>query len=72
MIQKELSIYIFIFLFLSLGMHFSAWVDHPLVHLESLASSSLGVWHPLFITFIVYIIVLVVRVLIHSVKRVKR
>jgi hypothetical protein len=72
MIQKELSIFIFIFLFLSLGMHFSAWIDHPLVHLESLASSSLGAWHPLIITLIVYVSILFVRVLIHSVKRLKR
>jgi len=71
MVQKELSLLILIFLFLALGMHFGAWIDHPMTHIKSLSSSSFGIWHPLFITFVAYVFILVIRVLIHFVKRIK-
>ena len=71
MVQKELSLLILIFLFLALGMHFGAWIDHPMTHIKSLSSSSLGRWHPLFITLVVYIFILVIRVLIYFVKKIK-
>jgi len=62
-VKKESAIFILLFLFLSLAMHFGAWMNHPLLHIESLEKSPLGVWHPLFITFLVYLVLLIVRFL---------
>jgi len=50
-------------------MHFSAWMDHPLAHIEALPHSSLGVYHPLFLTLIVYGVIALLRGLWALIKK---
>jgi hypothetical protein len=69
-VKKESAIFILLFLFLSLAMHFGAWMNHPLLHIESLEKSPLGVWHPLYITFLVYLFVLFLRFLLKVVRKI--
>jgi len=44
-------------------MHFSIWLDHPLEHIKSLPTSSMGWWHPFLFTFLVYAFIGVIRLL---------
>ena len=60
-LKRELGIFFALSLLLALGMHFSAWVSHPVEHIEALPSSPLGVWHPLYITAGVYLLLWPVR-----------
>ncbi len=64
MIKREIKIFIFIFLFLALSVHFNAWLMHPIKHIKLLSSSSLGVWHPIYLTFIIYSIIGILRLII--------
>ena len=66
---RELKIYLALFIVLALIMHFKAWIDHPIQHLESLKDSSLGMWHPLTLTTLVYSVIGIFRLLWHFVKR---
>jgi len=68
-LAKELKIFLFLLLLLSLGMHFGAWMDHPLEHFRHLSQSSLGVWHPLFLTLILYVIILFLRGIVQLFRR---
>ncbi len=68
--QKEITIFLITFLFLALVMHFNAWIDHPIQHINSLSSSSLGTWHPIVISFLVYMVVCVGRGLISLWKKI--
>jgi len=73
--KKELILFIGLFLFLSIGMHFKQWINHPIEHLLSLESGGAfgipGLWHPFVFTFILYIAVGILRLLmrIFSTKR---
>ena len=69
MFVKELKIFIILFVILALTMHFSAWLDHPLVHLEALPNSTFGLWHPIFLTLAVYLLIGVLRVFVHLFKK---
>jgi hypothetical protein len=63
--KKEFLVFVGLFLFLAIGMHFKQWSSHPIEHLMALPSASsygLGWEHPLVYTFIVYIIVYVLRI----------
>ena len=60
-LTKELKVFVILFILLSLLMHFGAWVSHPIEHLNTLEKSSLGLWHPIFLTSIFYIIIAFVR-----------
>jgi polyferredoxin len=71
MLVKEIKYFLFLFILLALLMHFSAWVAHPISHIDALSSSSLGSWHPIVITFLVYLLVALLRVIRHLWKRVK-
>ncbi|OQX73182.1 MAG: hypothetical protein B6D59_06360 [Campylobacteraceae bacterium 4484_4] len=62
-ILKELTIFLGILILLSLGVHFKEWMDHPAEHFTSLPHSSLGLWHPLFLSFGLYLIIAVLRFL---------
>jgi len=68
-VKKESAIFILLFLFLSLAMHFGAWMNYPLLHIESLPKSQLGIWHPFYITLLVYLFVLFLRFLLKVVKK---
>lgn len=59
--KKEIFIFIGLFLFLSVGMHFKQWTSHPITHIEHLPTSQFGLFHPLYITFGVYVIVFAIR-----------
>ena len=62
-LKKEFLIYLGIFIFLSAGMHFKTWISHPLEHIQSVAESNFGAFHPLFFTFGVYLFILIIRVI---------
>jgi hypothetical protein len=68
--KKELAIFLGIFLFLALGMHHKEWLSHPIQQIESLPESSLGPWHPLYIAFGVYLVVLMLRLLIGGIGKI--
>ncbi len=67
--KKELLLYAILFVFFSIGMHFSAWTTAPVAHLEHLPQSSLGVCHPLYLSLIAYLLVLVLRGVVLLLKR---
>jgi len=69
MIKRELLLFLFLFLFLSVSVHFHAWITDPLGQIENLPGSALGPLHPLWITFGIYLLVLVVRVVLYAVKK---
>lgn len=62
--KKEIFIYIVLLIFLSLGMHMNQWISHPIEHFEHLSSSQFGPFHPLFFTFVAYLVLVVIRFLI--------
>ena len=59
--KRELFYLGAIFVLLAGAMHFGAWVDHPVAQIEALPQSSLGPWHPLYLTLAVYLVVAVIR-----------
>jgi len=66
---KEIVIFIGLFLFLALGMHMNEWISHPIAHLENLSSSKYGLFHPLYFTALVYIVLYVIRIVFSVIKR---
>jgi len=70
LIKREVIIYLIIFFVLSFIVHFDAWLDHPAMHLESLSSSSLGLFHPLYLSFVIYLIFGLLRLFITFLKRI--
>lgn len=69
--QKEGIFFFILFLFLAIGMHFDAWMHYPIKHIHNLDSSSLGIWHPLFMTFIIYLLIGIGRSVILLWKKLK-
>ena len=70
--KKQLSLFLTIFLFLTIGIHFSAWVDHPLEHLFLLSHADaygLGVIHPIIFSFIGYLIISFILWIVHFIWR---
>ncbi len=67
--KKEAAIFVAIFFVLALGMHFQAWMTHPIAQIENLPGSPLGPWHPLYITLAVYLLVVTIRLLVAGVRR---
>ncbi len=50
-------------------MHFKALIDHPIEHFKAIDTAPLGILHPFVFTFIVYLMILIVRIFIHLVRR---
>jgi hypothetical protein len=67
---KESGYFLGLFVLLSLAMHYKEWFDHPTQHVEALPSSSLGVWHPLVITFGVYLLLLMGRIFVKTMRKI--
>jgi hypothetical protein len=70
--KKEFFIFLSLFVFLAVGMHFTAWISHPIEQLQSLPTSPLGLFHPLYITFVVYLLILIGRGVVKFIKKVFR
>jgi len=68
-IGKEIVIFIGLFLFLTLGMHMQQWISHPIKHLEHLSNSQFGLFHPLYFTALVYVVVYFIRVTFSWIKK---
>ena len=68
-IKKEAAIYLALFFLLGLTVHFQACIDHPIEHIRALPSSSLGPWHPLFLTLGAYLLVGTVRLIKRGIIR---
>ena len=72
-LKRELGIYALIFVVLALIMHYKEWFSHPIKHLEALSHSELGLFHPIYLSFLVYLLIGVVRLAIMGVgKLIKR
>ncbi|MEA1983579.1 MAG: hypothetical protein U9N39_08535 [Campylobacterota bacterium] len=69
-LKKELLIFLSLFIVLAIGMHYHAWMYDPLEHIFALPSSSLGVFHPLYLTFGLYIFIGFIRLIVAFIKRV--
>jgi len=69
-LKQELLIFFALLILLALGMHFKAWIDHPITHIEALPHSTLGAWHPLYITAGVYILLTAIRLLMSLIKKI--
>jgi hypothetical protein len=67
--KKEIFIFIGLFLFLALGMHMKQWISHPIEHFEHLSTSQFGIFHPLYFTFGVYIVLFVLRKILSGIVR---
>ncbi len=67
-VVKGLTTYLILFLFLSIVVHFPQWIDNPLGHIKSLPSSSLGVWHPVVITLIIYLALSLLKAVVNFIK----
>lgn len=67
---KEIFIFIALFLFLALGMHMKHWISHPFEHFAHLSNSEFGIFHPLYFSFGVYILLYFPRTLVGFVVRV--
>jgi len=70
LIKREVIIFVIIFFVLSSVVHFDAWLDHPVMHLKALPMSSLGIFHPLYLSFIIYLIFGFLRFFIIFLKRI--
>ena len=68
--KKELTLFAVLFILLAMTMHFKACIDHPLKQIESLPDSPLGPWHPLYLTALSYLLILIVRILFVGIKRI--
>ena len=67
--KKDLKIFIGIFLVLALGMHFKAWMDHPVEHVQSLFTQGWFALHPLVITLAVFLLYVLIRAIVRFLKR---
>ena len=72
LIVREIKIFLFLFLILTLFMHFNAWIDYPIEHFNRLPHSSLGIWHPFYITMILYLLTGIIRWFIKILKHVSK
>lgn len=68
-LYREVILFVLLFVILALGMHFKAWIDHPIAHLKSLPDSPLGIWHPFVLTAVVYILIGVVRWIVGGIRK---
>ena len=68
--KQEPLIFLALFVMLALGMHFHAWIDHPLAQIKKLPNSPLGPWHPLYLTLLAYLLLWAVRLLFCGIKKI--
>ncbi len=71
-VLREIVIFAFLFLFLSIWMHYKEWLDHPMEHLKALPESQFGPLHPLLFTFVLYLIISFLRLVIHWIRKLQR
>ncbi len=67
---REALIFSAIFLLLSLAFHYEAWLDHPAGHLQALPGSPMGIWHPLWFTAGLYLLVGAVRAVVGMMRKI--
>ena len=70
-VLKEIGIYLFLFLFLCIWMHYKELLSHPIEHFKALPTAPFGILHPFVFTFVVYVVILIVRILIKAIRRIK-
>lgn len=70
-LKKELIIFFTIFVVASLIVHYSAWISHPIEHIKALSYNSMP-YHPILYTFIIYILVAVIRGIFLLIKKIIR
>ncbi len=67
--KQDLKIFIIIFFILALGMHYKAWMEHPLEQIQALFSQGWFGLHPLVITLIVFLCVITIRGIIRRIRK---
>ena len=70
--KREFKIFFLLFFFLSLSMHYSAWIDHPILHLKLLEQSTIGWVHPIVFTLVIYILIVFLRSIIKIFKSLRK
>ena len=66
---KDLKIFIGIFLVLALGMHFKAWTEHPVEHVQSLFTQGWFALYPLVVTLVVFLLYVLIHAIVRFLKR---
>ncbi|AFL68598.1 hypothetical protein [Sulfurospirillum barnesii] len=64
--KKECAIFIILLFVLSLGIHMNQWIAYPIEHFKHLAEHQMP-YHPLLYTFIVYLLLGIIRLVIHGI-----
>ncbi|QKF80819.1 hypothetical protein CRV08_09170 [Halarcobacter ebronensis] len=67
-LKKELIIFFSLLVIVSIGIHFDAWINHPMEHMESLFSHSMA-YHPFLYVFLIYLVIGFFRVIINLIKK---
>lgn len=65
---REIIIYLVLFILLSLSMHITEWLSYPLAHIKNLYHNVFPL-HPFVYTFILYIIVFILRLIFGFILR---
>ncbi len=60
-IKKEIIIYLSLFVFLAFIMHQEAWLNAPIDHIKNVSNSTMGTYHPIYLSLIIYLIILGIR-----------
>lgn len=68
---REFIIYFILFILLSLSMHITEWLSYPIVHIQNLAHNVFPL-HPFVYTFILYVVVFIMRVIFGFIIRLFR
>jgi len=64
--KKELIVFISIFFVLTIIFHYKEFLEYPIIHILSLPTSGaygFGIFHPIVFTFIVYILLWILRLI---------
>lgn len=66
---REIIIYFAMLTVLAFMIHFKACIYHPIEHIKAINTAPFGAFHPFLFTFIVYIVILVIRIVVGFVRK---
>ena len=67
---KELIIFLGLIVFLSLIVHMKHWIHSPIEHFTHLKTSQFGMLHPIYFSFMIYLVLLVLRGLYNFIMKI--
>ena len=68
-IKKEIIIYLSLFVILALMMHQEAWFNAPIDHIKNVSNSTMGTYHPIYLSLLIYFIIFGIRKLFGFVSK---